>query len=392
MDSATAIDDTRVDHQVVHADAFAYSAHPHLLAAAPDNWLMVFTQSRRRAGVRIHPPQDPLFCNMMVRSRDQGRSWSLPSVVPDFGVTGVECAGLTALRSGTILLNQWQFEWHTLAYAERHLSPDQYVRPERLVGATAMSAELSDWTPEQAGIAERFPWARGGGTTLVHRSFDGGATFSSTSRIATAPFSGGYGMRGGVEVGGEIVLPLSDIPNYRSVFVVRSRDEGESWSAPTLVASGAGHEFEEPAPLVLASGRIVMMLRDNGSRIMHLVWSDDAGQSWSDPLPTGIEDYPAHLVELADGTLSCVAGRRRPPYGIFLYFSRDGGMTWDTRAPFCVRDDLPNRDLGYPSMAARSDGSLYVAYYAQDREHVTGIHASVVPAERLAGRAAHGRH
>ena len=57
-----------------------------------------------------------------------------------------------------------------------------------------------------------------------------------------------------------------------------------------------------------------------------------------------------------------------------------------------VRDDLPNRDLGYPSMAARSDGSLYVVYSAQDRDQVTGIHASVVPAERLAGGAAHGGH
>lgn len=381
-----------MDHQVVHADAFAYSAHPHLLAAAPDNWLLVFTQSRRRAGVRIHPPQDPLFCNMMVRSRDQGRTWSQPSVVPDFGVAGVECAGLTALRSGTILLNQWQFEWHTLAYAERHLSPGDYVRPERLVGAIAMSAELSDWAPEQADIAERFPWARGGGRTLVHRSFDGGATFSETARIDTKPFSGGYGMRGGVEVDGEIVLPLSDVPNYRSVFVVRSRDEGESWSAPTLVAEGVGHEYEEPAPLLLRSGRIVMMLRDNGSRIMHMVWSDDAGRSWSSPRPTGIEDYPAHLVELADGTLACIAGRRRPPYGIFLYLSGDGGMSWDICAPLVVRDHLPNRDLGYPSMAARSDGSLYVVYYAQDRDQVTGIHASVVPAGRLSGRAAHGGH
>ena len=52
MDSVIAMEDIRVNHQVVHADAFTYSAHPHLLAAAPDNWLLVFTQSRRRAGVR----------------------------------------------------------------------------------------------------------------------------------------------------------------------------------------------------------------------------------------------------------------------------------------------------------------------------------------------------
>ena len=44
-----------VDHRVAHRDPYAYSAHPHLRVAVPDNWLMVFTQSRRRAGV-LHPP------------------------------------------------------------------------------------------------------------------------------------------------------------------------------------------------------------------------------------------------------------------------------------------------------------------------------------------------
>jgi hypothetical protein len=366
-----------VDHLVVHRDAFAYSAHPHLVAAAPDNWLLVFTQSRRRAGV-LHPPQDPLYCNMLTRSRDQGRTWSEPCVVPDFGWQGVECAGLTVLASGTVLLNQWRFFWHTLSYAEANLRPDEYARPEALMGADAMAAELGDWTPDPATIAGRYPWARGGGETWVHRSLDGGRTFGGSTRVDTAPFSGGYGMRGGVEIGGEIVLPLSDVPHYRSVFTVRSRDAGESWSRPVLVAAGEAHEFEEPAPLVLRSGRVIMLLRDNVSRIMHVVRSDDGGVSWSAPLATGIADYPADLVELGDGRIACVAGRRRAPYGITLYLSEDAGESWSADRPVFVRSDLPNRDLGYPTLALRSDGGLFVAYYAQDPDGVTGIHASVL--------------
>ena len=88
-----------MDHQTIHRDPHAYCAHPHLAVAANDNWLLVFNQSRRRAGV-LHPPQDPLYCNVLMRSADEGRSWSAPSVVPGFGWQGVECAGLTPLRSG----------------------------------------------------------------------------------------------------------------------------------------------------------------------------------------------------------------------------------------------------------------------------------------------------
>jgi hypothetical protein len=384
MNIGAATPDLAVDHRLIHSDPYAYSAHPHLVATAGD-WLLVFTQSRRRAGV-LHPPQDPLFSNILVRSSDEGRSWSTPTVVPDFGWQGVECAGLTPLSSGVVLLNQWRFHWHTLAWAEAHLPPRDYTRPEALMGSSAMASELGEWTPDQATISEQFPWARGGGETWVHRSTDGGRTFPLSTRIDTHPFSGGYGMRGGIETGGEIVLPLCDVPNYRAVFTVRSRDGGESWTMPARVAEGEGHAFEEPAPLLLRSGRIIMLLRDNVTRILHMVRSDDGGLTWSTPQPTGVSDYPADLIELSDGRIAAVAGRRRPPYGITLYLSQDGGERWSAERPAFVRSGLPNRDLGYPTLALRSDGSLFVAYYAQDEDGVTGIHGSVLAAGWADGR------
>ena len=247
------------------------------------------------------------------------------------------------------------------------------------MGADAMAAELGDWTPDQTTIAERFPWARAGGETWVHRSNDGGKTFAASTRINVTPFTGGYGMRGAVEIGGDIVLPLCDVPNYRQVFTLRSSDGGETWSAPSLVAGGEGHAFEEPAPLLLRSGRALMLLRDNDTRLMHEVHSDDGGLTWSAPASTAIVDYPADLVQLHDGHVACVAGRRRQPFGITLYLSEDEGGSWSADRPLFIRSDLPNRDLGYPTVALRSDGSLFVAYYAQDSDGVTGIHASVLP-------------
>lgn len=384
--------DIATAHRVIHRDPFAYSAHPHLAVTADGEWLLVFTQSRRRAGV-LHPPQDPLFCNMLMRSADEGESWSTPSVVPDFGWQGVECAGLTALASGAVLLNQWRFDWHTLAYAEAHFPPGVFTRPERLVGAAAMAAELADWAPADEGLAERFPWARCDGAAWVHRSIDRGATFVASTRVETAPFSGGYGMRGGVEIDGDVLLPLCDVPNYAAVFTVRSQDGGITWSAPQLAAAGEGHAFEEPAPLRLGDGRILMLLRDNISRILHAVVSDDCGDSWSLPAPTGIADYPADIVELGDGRIACVAGRRRPPFGIMLYVSGDRGENWNTGEPLPIRSGLPNRDLGYPTAALRTDGSLVVVYYAQDCDGVTGIHASIVASDAASLRqgARHGQ-
>nr|WP_289852613.1 sialidase family protein [Mesorhizobium liriopis] len=245
-----------------------------------------------------------------------------------------------------------------------------------------MAAELSDWSSAALTLAKRYPWARSGGETWVHRSEDHGATFTQSVRIDTAPFSGGYGMRGAIEIDGAIVLPLSDVPHYAKVFVVRSTDGGLTWSMPIMVAAGQGHEFEEPAPLLAADGAILMLLRDNVSRDLHSVRSTDGGHSWSDPTATGIADYPAHLVRLDKGRIAAVTGRRREPFGIALYLSEDAGVTWNATTPLVVRSDLPNRDLGYPTAALRADGSLFVAYYAQ-ASGITGLHATVVPQSAL---------
>ena len=372
-----------LERAVLHADPSAYCAHPHLVAARPDNWLLVFTRSVRRELV-LHPPQDPLYCNMLMRSADEGRNWTEPVIVPSSGWRGVECAGLTTLRSGRVLLNQWRFEWHTLAHARACLDPKAYTPSDQLMSSQAMAAELADWTPDPATIVTRFPWARGGGETWVHHSEDGGQSFTRSVRIATAPYSGGYGMRGGVELpDGEIVLSLSDVPNYRNVFVVRSRDGGESWSEPLTVAGGEGHEFEEPAPLLLRSGRLMMLLRDNGRRILHRTYSDDGGRSWSAAQATGITDYPADIIELADGRIACVCGRRVPPYAITLYVSTDEGVSWNADQPLMVHAGLPNRDLGYPSQVLRRDGSLFIAYYARDARGLTGIHSTIIDARAL---------
>src|SRR5215204_3601716 len=104
------------EHRLIHSDRFSYCAHPHGVRLASGEIVVVFNRVPRRE-VILHPPQDPAFQNVLTRSGDGGRTWSAPSVVPDYGWTGVECAGLTVLRSGRVLLNQWRFRWYPLPLA-----------------------------------------------------------------------------------------------------------------------------------------------------------------------------------------------------------------------------------------------------------------------------------
>jgi hypothetical protein len=368
----------RSDERVLIRDEHRYCAHPHMAVLASGTWLLVANCAPRRR-VTMHPPQDPEFVNVLIRSDDEGRSWSSPTVVPAYNCGGAECAGLTALPDGSALLNQWRFRWYPHTAAPDP-SRDPLVRgPAELLSTLVESADIGPGTKLDISAERLMPWARGGGNLTTYRSEDEGRSWGQAAPVATAPYAGGYGMRGcAVLTDGTLLLPLSDVPFYRQIFIVRSRDGGRSWGRPEPVAAADGLAFEEPAPLVLANGTILMLLRENVSRTLYEVRSHDSGKSWSAPAPTGIDCFPAHLIDLGDGGIAAVAGRRHPPYGISIFRSRDQSSSWDTDNPISVRSGLPSKDLGYPTAALKADGSLFVAYYYRDAGGVTGVHATTV--------------
>jgi sialidase-1 len=66
-------------------------------------------------------------------------------------------------------------------------------------------------------------------------------------------------------------------------------------------------------------------------------------------------------------------GWRFPGFGIRAVISNDGGETWATDETIIVRDDLPNKNLGYPATVTCPDGSLYTVYYGEDADGSTVI-------------------
>ena len=361
-----------LNHSIIHKDPFAYCAHPHIARLHDDEIVVVFNKVIRRPFI-LHPPNDPHFHNMLIRSADEGRTWSTPRVVPGYEWHGVECAGLTVLQDGALLLNQWRFKWYPLetarelAHVKTLTFPDEWAAELVTMGEMPLQSIPSN-------PAESVPWARGNDGTYTHRSTNGGRTWEPPCKISTVPFAGGYGMRGAVQLGnGEILLPLSDVPNYRVVFIVRSGDGGRSWCAPVEAACTLGKYFEEPSLLALDDTRLIMMLRDNSSHFMHLCNSNDGGCTWSEPRPVDFLGYPCQLLRLIDGRILCTFGYRYKPFGIRAVLSNDEGRHWDTLNPLMLRYDFQNNDLGYPATIMMKDGSLLTTYYGQDIDGVTCI-------------------
>lgn len=365
-----------VVHSVVHRDIHAYCAHPHMVRAADGALVAVFNKAPRRKLV-LHPPEEPMYQNMITRSTDGGESWSVPEPVPGYNWTGTECAGLTALDDGRILLNQWQFDWLPEGQAKSLPSASGYVDAASLLSRWSASSEHDIAGVDLPAIQRCLPWRRGPGRCFVHISTDHGHSFGDTVTIGTAPFSGGYGMRGGIELrDGRILLPLSDVPHYRSVFIVESWDGGRSWGLPQLVASCSGHEFEEPAIIQGQGDRLILVLRDNGTRRLHQCVSEDGGGHWTAPKPMPVTGYPAHLLRLADTRLLLTYGWRQPGYGIRAVISEDDGESWDANRTILIRQGMLNGNLGYPVTLDRQDGTLLTLYYGEEDDGVTSILAT----------------
>jgi hypothetical protein len=364
------------EHSIIHRDPFAYCAHPQIVVAANGNWLVVFNKAPRR-DIVLHPPEDPLFRNLVIRSRDRGATWSVPQVVPSYEYSGTECAALTTLNDGSLMLHQWQFAWYPLSLARTLPDQANLVYPERFMKGWLSSPEHEASGFGGLSAADIAPWVRGPGKTFAHFSRDNGESFSRSVEIDTEPFSGGYGMRKAVQLpSGRIILPLSDVPNYRTVFIVTSDDGGMTWSLPSAVAQRAGSEFEEPSIVRLNSGKLLMILRDNGTRRLHSIESSDDGINWTAPQMLPIEGYPADLLDLGDKGLLLTYGWRFPDFGVRALRSHDEGVTWDIENAISVRSGLPNKNLGYPVTVPAGDGSLYTVYYGEDSAGITCIMAT----------------
>lgn len=327
-------------HVRIHGAREEYCAWPSI-ARSPDGALtLVFCSSEEHLG-----PTGAIIC---LRSRDGGLSWSAARAARDSPLDDRE-SGLTVLRDGRMILHVYSVR-HTAAYY-RGLAPLSYV-PE----------VLERWIRhvEEPGYRDAVSW-------------EGGWAMASQGELWSEPRPGPDTVHGGIGLSSGALL----VAAYR-----KERGRIGLWEAPAAdplawrtagifePPSIPGLHFGEPHIVELASGRVLMMLRataqpyddESGRNVLWLTWSDDAGRSWAEAIPTSIWGFPPHLLRLLDGRVLCSYGYRRPPYGERACVS-DDGLTWDPRREVVLRDDAQSGDLGYPASVELEPGAILTVYY-----------------------------
>jgi sialidase-1 len=195
--------------------------------------------------------------------------------------------------------------------------------------------------------------------TVLRRSTDGGRTWSPMQVVADAgPDVCGNPCPVVDRASGTILLPLTqnkgDGPEGpimrgeappRTVWLTRSSDDGLTWLPPVEIsaaarrpdwrwyATGPGHGIQ------LESGRIVIPCNhstgpERALMFSHIIYSDDAGETWR---IGGIEEHSTDesvVVELADGRLYHNMRSSRGTQCRAVATSSDAGLTWSP-----VKDD-----------------------------------------------------
>lgn len=137
--------------------------------------------------------------------------------------------------------------------------------------------------------------------------------------------------------------------------VVRSTDKGVSWSKPIPIDPESGVRLDAETDVIrLRDGSLFAALR--GDRVnMHFALSSDGGVTWSKVKDIGFPGHAPHLLRVSSGEILMV--HRLP--NTALHISRDDAKTW--QGPFSIDDRIG----AYASTVELKDHTVLVVYYEE---------------------------
>jgi Neuraminidase (sialidase) len=281
----------------------------------------------------------------MLRSRDNGKTWTWPEVLMDTAIDDRD-AGICETSRGTLLVTTFT----SLAY-EPALEKATNWAPERL----AMWNKANDrLTPAQRKSLL--------GTWML-RSTDSGLTWSAPYRV---PLNSPHGPASCAD--GRLVYAGKKLWDaQKQVGVAESTDDGVTWRWISNIPARPGDSFENYHELHIveaADKRLVVQIRNHndankGETLQ--TESTDGGKTWSTPRSIGVWGLPSHLLRLRDGRLLMSYGYRQRPYGNKARVSTDNGKAWSE--PVTISGDGMAGDLGYPSTVELGNGDLLTVWY-----------------------------
>lgn len=245
----------------------------------------------------------------MVRSGDEGRTWSEPAVLYDDERDNRD-PHLAQLSDGTVICTYFDY-WKD---GEQTRYRTMAVRSTD--GGQTWAAQGQPVTPEM--------WAE---SAPVRQMPDGTLLLGVYAEGANGSFGG----------------------------VVRSTDGGRTWGAPIPIGKEANLPLDAETDVIrLKDGTLYAALRSSSIN-MHYATSSDLGLTWSAVRDIGFKAHSPHFTRLSDDTI--IMTHRLPATAMHL--SRDECRTW--QGPYLI-DSVGG---AYPATVELKDKTVLAIYYEE---------------------------
>lgn len=296
----------------------------------------------------------PFGQTLMYKSRDKGKSWSVPMVVDDSYFDDRD-AGILYLGNGKMLVTNFKHPVEVYAKDFR----DCIETNSGKVGLAML--ELCETLGEED--------KKGG--SFYRISNDYGETWGEKKQIPVSCPHGPIKLSNGdiFYIGKEMYSGGEEKPGTISAYV--SKPDNIEFKKVGDCKKPKEYEWEnfhEPHCVELEGGKILALFRahidkDPENFTIYKTFSQDKGKTWTAPEETGICGSPPHLLKLRDGRVILSYGRRMKPFGNYaIIIEKDGTFGKEE----ILIDEAADCDIGYPASVQLSNGDIVTVFYKRE--------------------------
>jgi hypothetical protein len=258
----------------------------------------------------------------MVRSSDEGKTWTTPEILFDDADDNRD-PHIAQLDDGSLICTffSWSSKEPPMKSA-KNFTWDYFNKVKKLSG------------------------------TQMVRSTDGGKTWEKTAHTITDGWVCSAPVRQLSD--GTCMLGLYG-ENPPTGATIRSSDHGKTWDAPAIIPAPKGVSLDAETDWIrLNDGTLFAALRQSKND-MYFSTSSDEGKTWAEARDIGFAGHCPHLNRLSTGEI--ILSHRVPNTSIHI--SRDECKTW--QGPFEIDSCIG----AYPSTVELKDHSVLIIYYSE---------------------------
>lgn len=360
----------KVEDIIVYRDDQFYSAFPSIVRRRDGELITAFRRApnRKLLGEKGNSHTDPNSYLVLVRSRDNGKTWSRePELIYAHPFGGSQDPCMVQLRNGTLVCTSYGWALLNADYARQMTNSLKHGSFVFLGGYVLRSKDAGrSWQgpflPPHVG-ADNTPDIFGQPVRAYNRGAmcegrDGRLYWVVAANTGTAP-------------------------RRTETHLLISADQGETWTYSCPVATDPKVTFNETSLYETPKGDLVAFLRTaNFEDHTVIARSTDGGRSFQPWQDAGWKGHPHYALRLPDKRVLLVYGYRHKPFGIRARVLDAECTNFATAEEIVLRDDGGNGDLGYPWATMISRNRALVVYYFNQADGTRHIAGTVVEIAR----------